>query len=273
MMGRIATHTGQEITWDQVMQSEFQFVKDIDHLTFDTPAPIHEGPDGIYPAPAAGHHAGVLRLLRSRAELRSGVLDHCCAVLRWMPAKTGGSAAMSANSFCRWHLPIVLILMPPQRTAADDAELNRAIEQHRMGTLTVQAQPGATVRVEQLRHEFWFGAALSSGPFSPGANAEQTAKYKQIFLENFNAAVTENALKWHSMETQAGHRRLQHRGRDPEVDRRERDPPARTQHLLGHREFVQDWQKQLNDDQLREVVKNERSTWARAIAGGLPSTI
>ena len=54
LMGRIATHTGQEITWDQVMKSEFQFVKDIDHLTFDTPAPIHEGPDGIYPAPQPG---------------------------------------------------------------------------------------------------------------------------------------------------------------------------------------------------------------------------
>ena len=54
LMGRIATHTGQEITWDQIVKSEFQFVKDIDHLTFDTPAPIHEGPDGIYPAPQPG---------------------------------------------------------------------------------------------------------------------------------------------------------------------------------------------------------------------------
>jgi predicted dehydrogenase len=54
LMGRMATHTGQEVTWDQVMQSEFQFVKDIDHLTFDTPAPIHDGPDGIYPAPQPG---------------------------------------------------------------------------------------------------------------------------------------------------------------------------------------------------------------------------
>ena len=53
-MGRIATHTGQEITWDQVMKSEFQFVADIDNMTFDTPAPIHEGPDGLYPAPQPG---------------------------------------------------------------------------------------------------------------------------------------------------------------------------------------------------------------------------
>ena len=54
LMGRIATHTGQYITWDQVMNSEFQFVEDIDNLTFDTTAPIHEGPDGIYPAPQPG---------------------------------------------------------------------------------------------------------------------------------------------------------------------------------------------------------------------------
>ncbi len=54
LMGRIATHTGQYITWDQVLQSKFQFVPDIDHLTFDTPAPIHEGPDGLYAAPQPG---------------------------------------------------------------------------------------------------------------------------------------------------------------------------------------------------------------------------
>jgi predicted dehydrogenase len=54
LMGRIATHTGQVIKWDDVLQSNFQFVPDIDHLTFDSPAPIHEGEDGIYPAPQPG---------------------------------------------------------------------------------------------------------------------------------------------------------------------------------------------------------------------------
>lgn len=54
LMGRIATHTGRYITWDQVLNSDFQFVKDIDNITFDTPAPIHAGPDGIYPAPQPG---------------------------------------------------------------------------------------------------------------------------------------------------------------------------------------------------------------------------
>ena len=54
LMGRMAAHTGQYITWEQAANSDFQFVKDIDSMTFDSPAPIQEGPDGIYPAPQPG---------------------------------------------------------------------------------------------------------------------------------------------------------------------------------------------------------------------------
>ncbi|KPL24556.1 MAG: hypothetical protein AMJ75_03375 [Phycisphaerae bacterium SM1_79] len=54
LMGRMATHTGQYITWGQALNSDFQFVKDIDNMTFDTPAPIKAGPDGIYAAPQPG---------------------------------------------------------------------------------------------------------------------------------------------------------------------------------------------------------------------------
>jgi len=54
LMGRMAAHTGQYITWEQAANSDFQFVKDIDNMTFDSPAPVHEGPDGIYPAPQPG---------------------------------------------------------------------------------------------------------------------------------------------------------------------------------------------------------------------------
>jgi len=54
LMGRMATHTGQFITWDEALNSNFQFVNDIDNMTFETPAPIHSGPNGIYPAPQPG---------------------------------------------------------------------------------------------------------------------------------------------------------------------------------------------------------------------------
>lgn len=54
LMGRMATHTGKVVTWDQALNSQHQFVQDIDGMTFDTPAPIHEGPDGLYPPPQPG---------------------------------------------------------------------------------------------------------------------------------------------------------------------------------------------------------------------------
>lgn len=36
------------------LDSWAQFVEDIDHMTFDIPALIQEGPDGLYPAPLPG---------------------------------------------------------------------------------------------------------------------------------------------------------------------------------------------------------------------------
>ena len=54
LMGRAATHTGQLITWDQTLNSEFEFAADIDNMTFDSPAPIRALPDGIYAPPQPG---------------------------------------------------------------------------------------------------------------------------------------------------------------------------------------------------------------------------
>jgi predicted dehydrogenase len=54
LMGRMAVHTGEYITWDQALNSKFEYIADIDHMTMQTPAPIQQGPDGIYPAPQPG---------------------------------------------------------------------------------------------------------------------------------------------------------------------------------------------------------------------------
>ena len=54
LMGRVATHTGKLVTWDEIMECKFQFIEDIDNMTFDAPAPIHDDPEGIYPAPQPG---------------------------------------------------------------------------------------------------------------------------------------------------------------------------------------------------------------------------
>jgi predicted dehydrogenase len=42
LMGRAATHTGQYVSWDDIINSEFAFVENIDALTFDTPPSVAE---------------------------------------------------------------------------------------------------------------------------------------------------------------------------------------------------------------------------------------
>ena len=87
------------------------------------------------------------------------------------------------------------------RTTEEDAA---SIRQHRMGTLAITAAPGARVRVEQLRHEFWFGAALANQAFDGTMPKTDVIRYREAFLANFNSAVTENAVKWLSMEGERG---------------------------------------------------------------------
>ena len=53
-MGRMAAHTGQEITWDQMLNCPHEFAPDVDKLTMDSPAPLQAGPDGTYPVPEPG---------------------------------------------------------------------------------------------------------------------------------------------------------------------------------------------------------------------------
>ena len=174
---------------------------------------------------------------------------------------------------CRgFNLPLALAISviggePLYGSAAAATNLDEAIRQHRMGTLVIQTAPGAEVRVEQLRHEFWFGAALANQFFGARSDAESAAKYKQAFLENFNAAVTENALKWHSMEPRQG-----------EVDytvvdamlawTREQGIPLRGHNVFwGIPNRVQPWLKTMDDDTLRATLKARAQDIARRYRG------
>ena len=53
-MGRMAAHTGQIVTFDQMMNCEHEFAPDVDKLTLDGPAPLRAGADGRYPVPQPG---------------------------------------------------------------------------------------------------------------------------------------------------------------------------------------------------------------------------
>jgi len=54
MMGRAAVNSGQIITWDQVMKSNFQWCPYIATMTPDSPPPVKADARGFYPAPVPG---------------------------------------------------------------------------------------------------------------------------------------------------------------------------------------------------------------------------
>lgn len=155
----------------------------------------------------------------------------------------------------------------PGLASAATPDLDEAIRQHRMGTLVIEAAPGAEVAVEQLRHEFWFGAALGSQMFRSGPDNEDTSRYKKVFLENFNAAVTENALKWHVMEVRQGEANY------ATVDAILAWTKQHGIPLRGHNVFwgipnrVQPWQKTMDDVVLRETLKARALDVARRYRG------
>jgi predicted dehydrogenase len=53
-MGRMAAHTGQEITYDQMLNCEHEFAPGLDKLAKDSPAPLQPDANGRYPVPQPG---------------------------------------------------------------------------------------------------------------------------------------------------------------------------------------------------------------------------
>lgn len=53
-MGRMACHTGQVITFDDMLNCEHEFAPTLDQLTSDSPAPLQKGANGLYPVPQPG---------------------------------------------------------------------------------------------------------------------------------------------------------------------------------------------------------------------------
>lgn len=53
-MGRMAAHTGTEITFDDMLNCEHEMAPGLDKLTMDSPAPLQADADGKYPIPMPG---------------------------------------------------------------------------------------------------------------------------------------------------------------------------------------------------------------------------
>ncbi len=53
-MARRAVHTGQIVTYDEMLNCDEEFAADVDKLTMDSPAPVLARANGIYPVPQPG---------------------------------------------------------------------------------------------------------------------------------------------------------------------------------------------------------------------------
>jgi predicted dehydrogenase len=53
-MGRMAAHTGQVVTYEEMLSCPHEFAPDVDKLTMYSAAPLQTGPDGKYPMPQPG---------------------------------------------------------------------------------------------------------------------------------------------------------------------------------------------------------------------------
>lgn len=54
LMGRAAAHYNRIVTWEEVVNSQFEFCDYLDDFNYDSPAPVQAGEDGYFPAPIAG---------------------------------------------------------------------------------------------------------------------------------------------------------------------------------------------------------------------------
>ncbi|HLN20595.1 MAG TPA: endo-1,4-beta-xylanase [Bacteroidales bacterium] len=150
--------------------------------------------------------------------------------------------------------------------SAQDLLLNESIEKNRKGEITILAKKGDNIKVEQLRHEFWFGAAIPNN-FDGSMPANDLKQFRQKFLELFNYAVTENALKWQSMERNKGEVRY------ATVDSilawcEKNNIPLRGHNIYwGKKQYVQPWVMELSDDELRQALQERGESITRHYKG------
>ncbi len=162
------------------------------------------------------------------------------------------------------HLVLFLLAAGCTTAFASDADLDAAIARTRMGTLVIRTVPGARVHVEQVRHEFWFGATLPGGIFTGRNTPEDIAHFQEIFLRNFNAGVIESAFKWHEMEPQRG--QVNYATVDSILAWADGNGIPVRGHCIywGIPNRVQDWVKALSDGALRMALEQRgRSIAAR----------
>jgi endo-1,4-beta-xylanase len=166
------------------------------------------------------------------------------------------------------HIFLILILQGSfLQTQAQYAGIDEDITKHRKGKLEVKSKPGARVSIEQLRHEFWFGCAIANGFVDGSMSQNDRQRYEEEFLKNFNSAVTENAVKWLSMEREQG--KVNYAVVDGMLAWTDKNNiPLRGHNLFwGISKFVQPWLKEMPAEELRRTLQTRAETVTKRYKG------
>ena len=131
------------------------------------------------------------------------------------------------------------------------------ISEIRMGDIIVKTKKGADVKIEQVRHEFLFGTAITDGLAENNwrpMSKEDREKFLQVLEENFNYAVHENALKWYSTEYAKDSINYGPADRVWEICNK-LNIPMRGHCIFWEKDkYVMPWLNELNNDELRGKV-------------------
>jgi len=155
---------------------------------------------------------------------------------------------------------LLLQIIYSSETKAQYPGINEAIAKNRKGEIVVKARRGNKISVEQLKHEFWFGCAISNSLAGGTMQENDLRQYKEKFLQNFNSAVTENAVKWGNMERRRGE--VNYKVVDAILQWTEENHiPLRGHNLFwGIPQFIQPWVKELDNNALRQTLQNRAET-------------
>jgi len=137
------------------------------------------------------------------------------------------------------------------------AAIESRIAEIRMGDIIVKTKSGAGVNVQQVRHEFLFGTAITNQVAEKSADAmsaEDRKMFLKVLSENFNYAVHENALKWYDCEVKRGVVDYYKADRIWELGQ-EYNIPMRGHCIFWAKDkYIMPWLNELNNDQLRAAI-------------------
>lgn len=153
---------------------------------------------------------------------------------------------------------------PDWRKAADER-----IERIRKGdfnlrVLDARGRPiaGRDVAIHQVGHHFHFGVSVTETALQ--GRAEWNQRYRQFILDHFNTVVSDDSMKWYSLERERGVRTYNH----AEVlmaFAREHGMSVRGHALFWSKpRFIQPWVQELDDRELRKAIDDHiRATVTR----------